>query len=222
MSISDSESDRIHEYYLSRFQAHGVTPQGVGWGPKNNQIPRFENLTRYWNLSGKTFLDVGAGTCDLYSWISEFQVGSYIGLELLPFYVDAARSRFRSPNFEIRQFDIYSDLDFPVCDFGTVSGTFNLLIDESPEDQYTRVEQVFNKLKSACKISFAANFLSDATSYRDQSLFYASSERILAMARQLSRKVILSHQDFPFEFTVYVWKDDSFDVRTSRFMTPDN
>ena len=51
---------------------------------------------------------------------------------------------------------------------------------------------------AAAEIGFSVNFLSDATTYRDKSLFYPSSEIILAIARQISRRVLITHFEFPF------------------------
>lgn len=220
MDNSKSLDNPLRDFYLSRFEEFGISAQGVGWGPKNNQAARFQNLTKYWNLRDASILDLGAGTADLFEWLVPHDIGAYIGLELMPFYCDAARKRFSSPKFEILERDLYAEASYPKVDFGIASGTFYLATDKEPEVQYDHVLGVLHRLKRSCDIGFAVNFLSDTTTFRDSSLFYAKSERILEMARGLSRRVILSHLDFPFEFTLYVWVDDQYDTATSRYSKP--
>jgi len=168
-------------------------------------------------LRDASILDLGAGTADLFEWLVPHKIKSYVGLELMPFYCNAARKRFSSPKFEILERDIYAESSYPHVDFGVASGTFYLATDKEPEVQYEQILGVLELLKKSCDIGFAVNFLADTTTFRDASLFYANSERILQMARRLSRRVVLSHFDFPFEFTLYVWGDDLYDTATSRY-----
>lgn len=217
MSEAEPSGDSLFDFYLARFHEHGISEQGVGWGPKNNQAARFRNITQFWDMKGKRVLDIGAGTADLFAWLTPYGIKSYIGLEVMPFYCDAANQRFNSTNFEMQKCDIYSQTNFPATDYGVASGTFYMKTDDDAEKQYLQIASVFQRLKTACTNGFAANFLSDSTTFRDETLFYAKSERILEIARGLSRRVILSHMDFPFEFTVYVWVDDRFDSTTARY-----
>ena len=86
----------------------------------------------------------------------------------------------------------------PTCDIAFASGTFNVMDGQSEAENYERIQSIMSRIGAAAEIGFSVNFLSDATTYRDKSLFYPSSEIILAIARQISRRVLITHFEFPF------------------------
>lgn len=54
------------------------------------------------------------------------------------------------------------------------------------------------------------DFLSDKVDYQYEHTFHSSPERILGYVYSKSRNVILRNDYMPFEFSVFIFKDDSF------------
>ena len=56
----------------------------------------------------------------------------------------------------------------------------------------------------------AFDFNSHTRPNQQPNIFFADPARILAMAQRHSSNVLLRHDYMPYEFTLFVWKDDSF------------
>lgn len=199
------------------YAAFGPSPQGLGWGSKNLQALRFEALSRFWEFHERVVLDVGCGICDLYEYLRPRAINRYIGIDFVDAYCEFARGRFSDSKFEVLNRDLFSSQTLPSCDIALASGTFNVMDFVSEDESYNAIEKVMNQLRSVCRMGFSMNFLSDATTFRDENLFYANSERILSIARGISRRLILSHFEFPFEFVLHVWSDEKYDASKSLY-----
>jgi SAM-dependent methyltransferase len=211
------EPDRTVDFYRSVYSKHGASEAGVGWGMKNLQTKRFESLTRHWDLSNKSVLDIGAGLGDLFDYLKPHGIGEYTGIEQVAEFCDAAMARFHGSGFDFIQSDIYGIDAFPTVDVSLISGTFNVMRFSSEEECYSAIDGVLRKLMQSTREGIAINFLSDDTTFRSPDLFYANSEIILGLARAVSRRVVLSHFDLPFEFCLYIWTNDEYLADTSRF-----
>jgi len=204
-------------FYSKMFAEFGPSPQGLGWGTKGLQALRFEALSRVWDFDERVILDVGCGICDLYEFVEPRGIKRYIGIDFVDAYCEFARGRFSGPKFEVINRDLFSSQNLPLCDIALASGTFNVMDFESEDENYSAIDSVMNRLRAACRVGFSVNFLSDATTFRDKSLFYAKSERILSIARRVSRRILISHFEFPFEYTIHVWCDESFETSSSLY-----
>jgi SAM-dependent methyltransferase len=218
--MSDTPQDAAssaHSFYSRMYEAYGPSAQGLGWGTKDLQMFRFEALSRVWDFKDRTVLDVGCGLCDLYGYLAPKGIKRYIGIDFVAAYCEYARRRFVDPSVEILHQDLYSSQPLPSCDIALVSGTFNVMNSESEDENYTSIQKMMEGLREACKVGFSINFLSDATTFRDSTLFYANSETILSIARGVSRRLLISHFEFPFEYTLHVWCDDRYDAASSLY-----
>ena len=65
-------------------------------------------------------------------------------------------------------------------------------------------------------MGFAVNFLSSAADFVRKENYHTDADRVLRLALQYSRRVLLRHDYMPFEFTVFVDKRTDF-PRSSRF-----
>ena len=208
---------QTYKFYSELFDEYGPTAQGLGWGTKGLQHLRFETLTSPWILKGLSILDVGCGVCDLFEFLLPKEIKSYTGIDFVDSYCAYARSRFPHSIFDLVKADIYSLPEFPICDIALVSGTFNVMDSRSEDENYQRIQSVMSKMHKSTNVGFSINFLNDATTYRVKSLFYANSETILAIARGISRRVAISHFEFPFEYTIHVWCRDAYNSDTSLY-----
>jgi len=61
----------------------------------------------------------------------------------------------------------------------------------------------------ACNKGVAADFMSGYVDFKNKDAYYASPEEIFSFCKTLSRRVTLRHDYMPFEFCVYVYKNDN-------------
>lgn len=52
------------------------------------------------------------------------------------------------------------------------------------------------------------DFISNYVDYEDKEIFYTSPEKIFQAAKDLTRRVTLRHDYMPFEFCLYLYKND--------------
>lgn len=195
------------ERYNERFKNFGYSPRTLGWGKVKQDI-RFDVLTSSYNCSDKTILDIGCGFGDLNKTLSKkFQNYNYIGCDLCKNLIEEGKKHFPNSKFYIGDFltlDINENIDWAVA-----SGTFNHIFEHG--DNYEFIKDVMIKTFDMVNDGFAFDFISDKVDYKDEHLFYSSPEKVLSYAYELSRNVILRSDYVPFEFSLIVFKDDSFD-----------
>ncbi|MDX2223964.1 MAG: class I SAM-dependent methyltransferase [Rhodospirillaceae bacterium] len=217
--FSAEDKSKVIHRYADRFAQHGYSEKALGWGEKGRQLFRYRILAKYWDLTGKTVLDVGAGFGDFYKITRERGAARYIGLELMPEFVAKGRELYgANGDFELREHDIAVAGALPANDLVFISGLFNFKLETG--ENYAFIEDTLRKCFASCAFGVSANFVTDRVDFRDPVMFYADPSAILAIALKLTRKVALLQDYFPFEYTVHLSKDDAFDPATSIFKNP--
>jgi SAM-dependent methyltransferase len=214
-TLSEKDIQGISSRYEERYRVHGYSPRTLDWD-KGKQSIRFSILTSQCDLRGKEILDVGCGFGDLNRILSEVTGGDYkyLGIDVVPSFLSEATSRYGSDSV---QFDCGDFLSMNVreFDYAIASGIFNLKLSEG--DNYAFIEETMKKAFRLCRIGFAFDFLSDKVDYCKENTFHSSPGRILSLAYGLSRNVVLLNNYMPFEFSLFVFKDDSFDPKNTIF-----
>ena len=100
-------------------------------------------------------------------------------------------------------------------DYAIASGVFNLKLEE--DDEYEHLYQNMEKMFNLSSKAISLDFLSDKVEYSHEHNFTFSPEKILSMAYNFSRNVSLKNTYFPFEFSITIYKDDSFMEENSVF-----
>jgi len=213
--LSPKDVEGISVRYENRYREYGYDPRTLDWD-KGKQIMRFSILTSQYDFRGKEVLDIGCGFGDLNRVLSAATGGEYryLGIDVVHSLVMEAQSRYGSERVQFRCGDFLAS-DVPKADYAIASGIFNLRL--HVDDNYVFIEHVMRKAFRLCRVGFAFDFLSDKVDYRKENTFHAAPERILALAYSLSRNVILLNNYMPFEFSLFVFKDDSFDPRCTIF-----
>lgn len=214
MTLPEEDRRNTVNRYTQRYQEHGYSPLTLGWR-KGRQSVRFDVLTSLYEFSGRTVLDIGCGFGDLLQTLGEKfdPVASYTGVDLVEPLVEEARQRWPAHTFITGDFlEITFDHGF---DFVVASGVFNHRLDAITSEEY--IEAVMQRAFELCDDGFAFDFLSDKVDYRLEHAYHASPEQILGMAYSLSRNVVLRNDYIPFEFSVFVFKDDAFDPEVPIF-----
>jgi len=217
--LPPSDEHETIERYTRRYREFGYGPKALGWD-KGKQDIRFEVLTSQVDLSGKSVLDIGCGFGDL-NRVLRHRYGdnySYFGVDVVPDLI--AEGRYHYPDRNIKfcvgdflKLDISDKFDFAIA-----SGIFNYKM--QGVDNYALIEASIAKAIGLVKEGISFDFLSDKVDYKLDHAFHSAPEMVLSIAYKYSRNVILRNDYMPFEFSVFIFKDDSFlpeDTLFSRF-----
>ena len=217
--FSAADKSEVITRYATRFSEHGYSEKSLGWGEKGRQQFRYRILAQYWDLAGKTVLDIGAGFGDLYQLTRDRRAARYLGLELMPQFVAKGNELYGgNHDFSLREYDVSGDEPLPANDLTFISGLFNFKLQTG--ENYAFIEQVLSKSFARCAVGVSANFVTDRTTFRDPIMFYSDPATVLSIALKLTKKVALLQDYFPFEYSLHLGKDDTFDTATSTFNSP--
>lgn len=201
--------------YVERLAQFGHDPRSLGWS-KGKQEERFTALTSRIDLTGaQSVLDVGCGFGDLYPFLREqgFQ-GSYLGVDFIDELLDVGRKAY--PDADLRNADIEDFDSTRRFDLVVASGIFNGVLEH--EEQWARIERTLSRMYELTGIACAADFMSRYVDYTREDTFYAEPERVFTLAKTLSRRVALDHVYLPFEFAVWLFRQD--DVQDGARFSP--
>ena len=218
--ISDSDKNKLVSDYKSRYSEFGYSPKTLGWD-KGKQDLRFEVLTSQWDIEGKRILDLGCGFGDLNRFLKNKGIDNYeyVGVDLVDDLISEAKERNSNNgkakiNYICEDFLTYSSMD--TYDYVISSGPFNRKF-TGELDNYTFIQRCMDKSFDLCREGIAFDFLSDKVDFQYEHTFHSSPEKILGMAYKKSRNVILRNDYMPFEFALFIFKDDSFDKKDTVF-----
>lgn len=213
--LSPTDIQGISDRYENRYREYGYDPRTLDWD-KGKQNMRFSILTSQYDFRGREVIDIGCGFGDLNRVLSAITGGDYRywGIDVVQSLLSEAQSRYGNERVRFHCGDFLA-MDVPEADYAIASGIFNLKLQEG--DNYAFIEQVMRKAFRLCRVGFAFDFLSDKVDYGKENTFHASPEYILKLAYGLSRNVILLNNYMPFEFSLFVFKDDSFDKKCTIF-----
>lgn len=95
--LNQNQIASINKRYTDRLRIHGSDPRTLGWSSKEQQKDRFNRFIRYFDCTGKTFLDIGCGLGDFASYIYDHgqRPSHYIGVDINPDLLDEASKHER-------------------------------------------------------------------------------------------------------------------------------
>ncbi len=202
------ERENIIKLYQKRYGSYGYSPKSLLWD-KGKQDIRFDILTSFYNLKYKSILDIGCGFGDLNRILyRKFGDYNYLGIDLVEDLINKAKELYARPNIkfitgEFLEYDFFQKFDYIIA-----SGIFNYKMKHV--NNYTYIESIINKAMEITIDGVAFDFLSDKVDYKYEDTFHSSPEKILNIAYKYSRNIILRNDYMPFEFSVFIFKDDSF------------
>lgn len=207
--MSEEDAQCARDRYADRYARFGYSPEALGWTGTKQEI-RFDVLTSLFDVRGASILDVGCGFGDLNKVLKARADDDYryLGVDLVESFVAEGAQRYGREGVEFACTE-FTSMDLPDgFDIVVASGIFNHTLTGC--DNYDFIHEVMQKAYDVCRIGFAFDFLSDKVDYIEEPHFHASPERILGMAYEFSRNLVLRNDSMPFEFALIVMKDDSF------------
>lgn len=219
MKLGESDKQTVINRYTERYHIYGYSPKTLGWD-KGKQPLRFHILSHIIEKGEKSFsiLDIGCGFGDYYQWLQEnFPPESitYHGIDVVPALVHEAQIRFKNSRATIECGDFLEKEMKYNFDYCIGSGIFNFKLSDS--DNYQYIESVISKAFNCCNIGVAFDFLSNKVDYQYELTFHSSPEMILSIAYKYTRNVVLRNDYMPFEFSLYMYKDDGFEKEDTIF-----
>jgi SAM-dependent methyltransferase len=188
----------------------------VGWTDRLQQLLWFEMLAAVGNLcapEGPSVLDVGCGLGDFLDYLRRLGfVGLYTGVDLVPEFVETARTRYVKSQHEFGpdvSFVVGDILDPELVlephDYVLASGLF----DYRTPDIAERLPRTVRRLFDLCRRGVAWNMLNVAPDGR-RDLYRAPPSELLALCDELTPWFIIRGDYDPHAFTFYLYKRDHF------------
>jgi SAM-dependent methyltransferase len=217
-----SNQDSTVNLYKKLLKEHGLSLGALGCA-KGKQFLRYNQLTSLFNLEASSILDVGCGFGDFCRYLSFLGIEnySYMGIDLMEEFIDEAKKRYTSQKNQFVFSDFLSLETEKTFDYVISSGAFNSKIEE-PLNGYEYIHENIKKMLSIANKAVAIDFLSDKVDHAYEHNFNSSPEKILSMAYKFSRNVVLRNDYFPFEFSLIIYKDDSFKKENTVFNSIEN
>ena len=198
--------------YEKRLQEFGYSPATLGWGANGRQEVRFSVLADFvLRLPGASLLDVGCGFCDLYDFLVRHRwQGRYTGIDIVPGLLDVARQRH--PGLDIREVDITSDVaSLDTYDFVISSGIFNAVLPSG--NNLAHIEVALRMMYRCSRTCVCVDFLSSYVDFQKSGAYHTDPGWAFAAARKLTRRALLRHDYMPYEFALFLFRDDAVSER---------
>jgi SAM-dependent methyltransferase len=198
--------------YEKLFDAHGVSVRAQDAPDDGRQEVRFQVLAEMALQSPEcSVLDVGCGFADLYAFLRERGWhGRYTGVDLVPHHVTIARERHQE--IDVRLLDFSEEHpELGLHDFVIASGVFSTRLSATDNAEHTR--RCLRLMLARSREAIAANFLSSRVDYQKPESWHTDPAWAIGVAQELSRRVLLRHDYMPFEFSLFVYRDDSISPR---------
>lgn len=195
----ESYTKQMSAYFKPLVTENKGTHRAVDWGSETSQYKRFEILCALGDVRNASLLDVGCGTGALVNYLNKIGYqGQYLGIDILPEMIDAAREAFPNNQFEAISIDTLPESYQP--DYIVESGIF------TRADQ-SWLEHTVQSMFTRCTRGVAFNVLSawgDHLIENDE--FCADPMKLVEFARKLTPYLVVRHDYMPHDVTLYLYK----------------
>jgi SAM-dependent methyltransferase len=215
MTFNNHDKNITITRYKKRYQEFGKDEKTLGW-TKGKQKIRFEVLTSQWDLEGSTILDIGCGFGDLYEYLKKdkkIKNLTYVGIDIVDDLINEANNLFKDDSnttFILGDFtQLYKDIQEKYnIDYIFISGTFNFKLYN--QSNYNFVFTILENAFKIAKFGVASDFLSSNIDFKNDLNFHMNLGTLYEFSTTLTRNIILRHDYMPFEYSIFLNKDDSF------------
>ena len=198
--------------YEKRLKETGYSPETLGWGTDGRQEVRFSVLADFaLRDAGSSVLDVGCGFGDLYDFLTlNGWRGRYTGIDIVPGLLEVARERH--PGIDVREVDITDPtVPFDEYDFAISSGAFNAALPSGMNEAH--VEAALKRMMQLSRQATCVDFLSSYVDFQKPGAHHTDPCWAFALAMRITRRVILRDDYMPYEFSMFLFRDDSISDR---------
>ena len=198
--------DHVLDLYEIEFKKYGYSTKSLMWNKADDNV-RFKSKFDIGLLDGDSILDVGCGFGHMLDHVnvSNFKSIKYTGVDICPSFLKVAKERH--PNADFRLLNILESKINEKWDWVFLVGTFNIAFKES--DNWTFIQDMINKMFVLSHKGVACDFLSSYVDFKKDMAYHVDPSKIFQFAKTISKRVAIKHDYMPYEFTVYIYKDDS-------------
>jgi SAM-dependent methyltransferase len=212
MELLMAKNDNINAKQIEKYNAVaekcGISSKSVLWDDPQTQYLRFYELVKHLDLndSRKMLLDVGCGNGELYKFLNFLGYrGRYVGYDINEMLLAQARSRFQNVDVQCR--DIMSEEIAQRYDCVVLSGLFNVNVGQTLD----WVRDFLKKMFALSSNMMVFNMISTHVNFRDEGMYYMDPAEVLSFCiDNLSKRTTLAHHNLPYNYTVTVFKDESW------------
>lgn len=208
------DKNKIIDRYEKRLKELGPVQESLGW-LKGRQKLRFyvlKNIDHF--QKSDSVLDVGCAFGDLKQFLMQCGWdGKYIGVDIVPGLI--LQSRIKYKKIDVRELDILTEDFKEKTDWVFSSGA--LTSKTCDEDSYDYVEKMLIKMFEICKKGVSVNFCSPNVTFQSEVNFHPNFDKILKIVSSITRRFSLIHDYMPYEFTLYLYKDDTLNSEINIF-----
>jgi SAM-dependent methyltransferase len=204
--MNEKDKNEIIDRYETRLNKLGAVPQALGW-LKGRQVFRFAFLQGIEGLLPEdSIIDVGCAFGDLAPFLTSCGWhGRYLGVDIVPGLIDAGKEKY--PELDLRVLDLQAEglddqFDWVFCSGALTSETHDV-------NSYDHLREMLTIFFNICRKGVAVNLLSPLVDYQSEVNFHPVFARTMEIVSGLSRRFVLRHDYMPYEYTLYIYKDDA-------------
>lgn len=203
--MNPADRDWIIKRYNDRLLQFGADIRTLAGGTLERRRLRFQVLTEVGIESGASVLDLGCGFGDYYAYLQERGLHvTYTGYDINPNLIEIARQTHPEATFDVLDVETTS---FGKFDYIVSSNCFNLPL--TTRDNYELISDILKVCYEHSNKGVAIDLLTKYVDFQSPEGFYYSPEKVLSIAKQLTKRVVLRH-DYPlYEFCIYLYPDFS-------------
>jgi ubiquinone/menaquinone biosynthesis C-methylase UbiE len=189
---------RILTHHKKLYEQFHSSPKALGI--LKGQSIRFQVACEIGIKNDSSVLDIGCGFGDFCGFLRFKKIKvKYHGVDINDDFIEIAKKKYPYGKFEVR--DIESNPITKKYDWVIGIGISTLSSSEN-------IKPILREMFKICKKGIVIDFLSSYVDYKEKNLFYTSPEQIFKYAKTLSKRITLRHDYKPFEFCLYIFKED--------------
>lgn len=198
--------DIIIKYHTQLYKKFGRHKASLG-DPREHYNIKFKMMTEIGELNNSKILDVGCGWGDFLTYLNNKGINTkYTGVDINPKFIEICKSEHKKANFFERDIE-KEKFEEDKFDYVFAVGITSLM------ESYDSVKKLIIEMLKISKKGIAINFMSTYVDFQKKESTHFSPEKIFSIAKKLSKRVVIRHDYLPFEFFLYIYKNDKLTKR---------
>ncbi len=196
--------NKILDYYNSKIELYGNNShQTLGYVSAENQVIRYMVLNDFGEIENKHILDLGCGFGDFSYFLKKKEIEfTYTGLDLNPSFIQKAKEKYPTLNFQVSSLFDYQGADPDVI---FASGIFGLLLDTELNSRAYMLNTVKEMYKRS-KRGIAFNLLNKQGHPAEKNICTFDVHDIHKELEKITTKLTIRQDYLVHDFTIYMYK----------------